>query len=200
LVNTGGPSPVLNAPLKASNCTLYPSTTGFAQYKDLAFATNHLLEDIQNHTAFTAMYDAYKINYITLRIENLNNVAVNNGAGLMTTVYLAWDQDSSVTPATVTDLTGIQGVQVRQFGSQNNNIKLKFRPNVATANQNSGGVNTAAMVQKSPWIDCAHTNINHFATKCWMTDLFLLANPNCTTGYRLNWTYNVSFRSPIIAS
>lgn len=210
LVGTGGIPPLLSIsgatgagplPLQNSNIIVYPSSSGLTNFYDFALAVPFKLEDVNNHAAFVAMYDAYKIRKVTCSLEFLSNVAATNGIGLMPTSYMVWDQDDSVIPVSITQISGKQGVKIRQFGNRSKTVqRFSLKPTISQDVLVVGGASVAATVSKSTWLDCIHPDIQHNALKMFVTDVYLPPNSSVTTAFRFNWTYDISFRSPLEAS
>jgi len=201
VVNSGtGTNP---GPLLQTGVFNKASITGFTGMYDSGLAVTFKLSDCENFSKYVALYDAYKINSVTLELEWLNNVAAVNGSGLCPTAYLVLDQDSSTTPGSINDVAGYQGVIRKCFGSGSSDRRMKFtmRPYVSVGVENTiGGTTAHAIVQKSPWIDCISTDVPHYAMKAWLTDLYVPGNNNSQNGFRLQWTYDITFRSPIQAT
>jgi hypothetical protein len=193
-------------PLLQTNINFTPSLTGFTGATDCGWSTTHKLSDCEYFSKYVDLYDAYKINTITLELEYLNNTATASDGGLMPTAYLAMDQDSAVSPTALIDVQGYQGVLKKSFGSGSKDrvMKFKWRPYIGVGTQsNAGGViGNHAVVTKAPWLDCVQPDVPHYALKCWLTDLFAPggALPGVQNGFRLQWTYDISFRSPTDAA
>jgi len=186
-----------NVPLTPAALTVNPSLTGFAGFCELAFGTSFQLSNIENYSKYVDLYDAYKINSITLKLTYLNNNSIAGGSGLMPTCYLAWDQDSDFTPANIQAIKGIQGVRTLHFGADRTTMVFKFRPTMALVAQ---GSIPGSAVTKSSWIDSVRPDVVHYAIKAWITDFYAPGISTTANGFRLDWTYDVSFRSPTDAT
>jgi len=197
-----GPNPLTNG---SGNIAQYSSATGVATLADVALACSFKLSDCANFSAYTTMYDAYRLNSITCTIEYLNNSASVGSTGFMPTIYSYLDQDDAVPPPSVASIVGKQGVQVRHFG---NNSKVvfsrKFRPTcleVLGNNSQTAGFALNGVRRGPTWINNAGSgpNVNHYGWKAILTDLYTVVSttPQSINGFRINWKYNVSFRSPL---
>lgn len=194
----GGQLPITAAPVKFNTIA---STNGLPNFWDVSMATNFKLADITNVAAYTAMFDAYKIRKVSLSLEYLNNSSAVNSTGLMPSVYSYWDQDDATVPVSALVAQQKQGVRRFQFG---NNSKTCYRtsgkPMIETAVGVAGGGVAIAGIGKSQFLDCLTPTIAHNALKLFMTDLYLPGSAAVTQAIRLNWTYVVTFRSPILAA
>lgn len=195
---TGGQLPITAAPVKFNTIA---STNSLPGFWDLAMATNFKLSDVTNYAAYTAMFDAYKITKVSLSLEYLNNVSGVNTTGLMPSVYAYWDQDDATVPVSALVAQQKQGIRRFQFGNGSKTCyKTSHRPLIETAVGVAGGGVAIAGISKSQWLDCLTPTIAHNALKLFMTDLYLPGTSAVTQAIRLNWTYTVKFRSPILAS
>lgn len=189
----------------ADGFSVNAGSNGFANYYDIGLACTHRLDDLSFVASYIGLYDAYKINKVTCHVQYLNNVTTVNGGGLMPTIYMAWDQDSQGVPTSLKQLSGIQGVKLKHFGSdKNNNFSLSYKPTqaVVLANGPVAGpiLNQASQVKKATWTDCTDTQIAHYGFKAWLTDVYMPGLPGILNAFRVTWTYDISFRSPIRAT
>lgn len=187
------PGPVLQ-----SNLVTAASLTGFVHNTDVGWSSTFKLSDCENFSKYVDLYDAYKINSVTLKLEYLNNVAAAGSSGVMPTAYLAMDQDSAVAPTNIQSVQGYQGCIRKKFGADGRTLSFKFRPYISLGTQRDIGptITAHSVVQKAPWLDCLQSDVPHYAIKCWMTDLYAVGNSTGSTGFRLQWIYDISFRSP----
>lgn len=181
--------------------------TGFNNAVDFGFACGFQLTDIANYNQFTGAYDAYRLNFVTLDIEYLNNSAdVGNIAGQMPTMYSYIDQDDATPPGAIASLINKQGRKIFQFGNKSRTrTTLRFTPVLTNVVADSGSQPFVSAVipasTRPQWINCTDPTVPHVGLKVWMTDL----NDGIIGGtydqaFRLNWRYNVSFRSPLNCS
>ena len=191
----------LNPQHPVTAVTTVSGSLGVADVSNFALACSFALNDTINWQAYTAMYDAYKINSVTITLEYLSNTAAVNGGGLLPTFYMYWDQDDQTVPTGVTQISGKQGVKKWQPTSNRTTKKFKFVP--VTRNVVYGGTTEepqgAVVPNKSQWLNCTNPEIPHFAFKLVGQDMLapFAANTilNCV---RLNYVYDVSFRSPLL--
>ncbi|UAU46997.1 Cap [Chicken proventriculitis-associated circular virus 2] len=189
------------APLANTKRNIYPSSNGLPNMYDIGFATTFSLADIYNAAAWIPLFDAYKLNSVKCSIEYLNNTSNVNTQGLMPSVYLYWDQDDATIPTSAINIQQKQGMKRLQFGNKmRTSISTTGRPKLTTSTNIAGGTTTGAIVQRSQYLDCVNNTVQHYALKMLITDVFLPGTTAVTQAFRFNWTYNVSFRSPILAA
>jgi len=189
-------------PITGGSFQLFPSTNGLAGYYDVSMACPHTLADTNYFANFTAMFDAYKFGKVTVNLEYLNNVSAANGTGLMPTAYMYWDQDDAVVPPSLTSISSKQGVKVRQFGDRaKTSLRMSYVPVTEDViGVNGGGVSSAGVAAKPRWVDSATPSIQHNAIKIFITDVYLPGTSVVTQAFRLNWTYHISFRAPLLTA
>jgi len=201
----GGPAPIRSA----ANWNIVTSATNFVNLYDISLACYFTLEDINYYNNFTSMYDAYKFGKVSLSLEYLQNVAVSGAANgnatmpsVMPTVYYYWDQDDAVPPVSLLSLTAKQGVKQYTFGNgMRSTFKTSFVPLVSPVVGTSQPGTVAGIVpSKREWINCTAPNVIHNALKFFITDVYLPGGIDVATCFRLNWTYDVSFRSPLLCA
>jgi len=201
----GGAAPIRSA----ANWNIVSNATNFVNMYDVGLATYFTLEDLNYYANFTAMYDAYKIGKITLSLEYLQNVAISGAANgnatmpsVMPTVYYYWDQDDASPPVSLLSITAKQGVKQHTFGNGMRSIfKTSFVPVVSNVTGTSQPGTVAGIVpNKREWVNCTAPNVIHNALKFFITDVYLPGGIDVATCFRLNWTYDVSFRSPLLCA
>lgn len=170
-----------------------------SNYIDVGLGCTHSLADIANQATFASMYDAYKINYVVCEIEYLNNVSSTQGQAIMPTIWTYWDQDDAVPPVVTTNVTGKQGSKCFHPTSSKTRFHIKYRPMLRDTVQDSVGT-ANAVVKPATWINCTQVDVPHYAFKGWITDYYTQSPAVGTNAFRINWTYNVSFRAPLLTT
>ena len=186
----------------------YPGACTLPGFVDLAFACTFRLADIQNLTPYIQMYDAYKINSITLELEYLNNSSLVGSTGLMPTVRVYNDQDDAIPPPNLTSLVAKTGTRMKQFGhGSQTKFRFTFKPTILkdVGNNTVGAGTTISSIAKSCWLNCngSGSSVDHYSMKMWISDVYApgpLTTVKYANGFRFNWIYNVSFRSPTEAT
>lgn len=178
------------------------SSTGFADICDWAASCTHAISDINNITNFTAMYDAYRLNSVTVTVEYLSNSSAVSSGSVMPTFYMYWDQDDATIPPNLRSILGKQGVKKWKPTASNLTRRFTFKPQLAVGvESDAAGVTTNVVIPgKSNWIDCSTPRVPHYAFKIYCQDFTAYGSTTSWNVVRLHYTYNVSFRSPLICS
>jgi len=190
-------------PITTGELAIYDGAGGatlFAQ--DVAAATAFQLTDIASYASYTTLYDAYKINKVTMTIEYLNNTSTAGSGFYNPTIWMYYDQDDQLVPGNLSTIVGKQGVRKHVFGSdRKNSVSFSFTPTVQMEVANNNNTPVAALVAAKPmWLNCNNASVAHQALKLWISDLPKnTVDKTPQVAFRINWTYHVSFRSPIKA-
>lgn len=187
-------------PVTSSNLSVIPSgTLGVANYVDFGIGQSFQLTDCANFGALANRFDAYKIDRITMELQYLNNVSYINGGGAMPTFWFAWDQDDATIPQTVGTLTGIQGVRKWQPTANKTTFKYSFKPtNLVNLRTSTVGVaGTTQLIMPKGFINCGSPTATHMGLKMFVTDWYAPGVLPTLNAFRINWTYHVTYRSPI---
>lgn len=144
-------------------------------------AANFTLNSFGGYTAYTALFDQYKIQEIEIWLEpSANNIS--SGFSLYAT---AIDLDDSVTPTTFASVADHQGALVTGGACGHYH---RFVPHIAVASY--AGTFTGFTNNPDQWIDSASPAVQHYGLK---TALLTTA---VAIGYNLTVRAKVSFRAP----
>jgi hypothetical protein len=190
------------SPPGVSNVTsTNPLFVAGGSFLDVGLACTHALSDLSNFSTFASMYDAYKINYVKVEIEFLSNIAAVNGLGVMPTIWLYWDQDDAVVPTLVTNPSGNMGARCFHPTASRTRFSMKYRPMIRdTVLGSISGTQSNAVVRPSTWINCTQTDVPHYAFKAFITDYDAIAPASGHNAFRINFTYNITFRTPLLTT
>lgn len=153
------------------------------------------VNDLNNWTPFKNLYDNYRINYITVSVEYLNNVSTASGGGLMPTLYMFVDRDglaSGAPPTTASDLTDRQGVRKFTFSSSKTRHTMKIKPTLGGSVDEISGAGFIARVQTSGWVDTQGPSAAYYGLLFWLEDFY--ANGAAPNALRWSFTYNISLK------
>jgi len=168
---------------------------------DLFAAVPFQLNDLVHSGTYTSMYDAYKIKRVSVSVEYLTNNT--SQFQLNPTTYMVWDQDDAIIPPTLASITSKQGVSVRQFGNKSRSvITYSMVPTISQVVVYNGGTTGSGGVASKPtWLDSRNPDVQHNAFKLAITDIYLPGGAGAVEqAFRLNWTYHMCFRSPLLSS
>lgn len=177
-----------------------------ASITDWAAACSFRLSDIVNAGAFQSMYDAYKINSVTVTLEYLNNMAAVNGSGILPSFYMYWDQDDAALPTSAGQISAKQGHRKWQPTADHTKKSFTFRPQCRNTVESDGGEaatspSTNAVVPMGPqWLNCQFPRIPHYGFKLYCQDWLAVGQTTSYNILRVHYRYNVSFRSPLITA
>jgi len=186
-------------PLTPANLSLNSSDNGLTGFFNLGIGARFQASDLANFSAFGAIYDAYRIDKVHMEIQFLDNTSAQDTFGLMPTMYIYWDQDDATVPVNIANIISKQGVRRFQFGNKmKTTFKYSFKPTIgyAVTTTNAGGI-TASQVGKSAWLNTTDKNVNFYGLKAMITDLYSPGATQADCAFRINWSYDISFRSPI---
>jgi len=173
--------------------TLFPNTW------DFGFATTFKISDIANIGLYTALYDSYRLLKVDVEVSYLNNFQ-DGGKGTLPTLYLYNDPDDAFIPVNLNDIQGKQGLRSLELGNKaittyNHSVKLFTAP-ILNGPGTAVGFGTKRPGQ---WLDCLSPNIEHYALKGYITDLYIPRSPQVTQAFKWKFKYHVEFRGPIKA-
>jgi len=174
----------------------FSGTMNAVGYADLGLACSHKLSDIQNYASFAGLYDAYKINSVSVNVEYLNNVALQS-ACVNPTVWMYWDQDDATIPGNVAAILGKTGAK---RWNVNDKMKASRSFRYIPLTRNNASSTDVIVPNRSQWINCTAPNVPHYAFKMFVQDFNAPGAEDILNCFRFNWTYNVSFRSPLVAT
>lgn len=167
------------------------------------FAVLNTINDMLNAGAFLAMWDAYRITRVHMKIFCTNNVSdsgLNSQLHLsQPTVVYALDNDDAITPAREDVVMSKKGARTHCF-SDGKPLTISWVPKVAQAVY-GGGV-LSAYGQGSPWIDCTNNNTEYYGQKLWWRNIVLptVVTPSVAygTNLRFEFSYEVEFKDLVL--
>lgn len=204
-----GPVPQLygaNSPIVASTDLVASGfANGLPNTADVGIGCYHSLRDCQQYLAYTALYDAFRIDEISVTLEWLPNVGANStGSFVAPTFWFYPDQDDSSPPTTTGQIMGKQGLRRFVPGSSTRAVTYKFKPKLGHIVQATPiGTGLAPAPVTAGWLNCNNPDAAHFASKIFLQDMTgpdVTVNPNLLNSVRIQYSYRISFRSPIKAN
>lgn len=156
------------------------------------------LSDLANAASYSSVFDAYRINYVTVTLYYLNNTANAGSLSLMPTFYMYQDQDDILLPGSATIISGKQGVKKWQPTTNKTSYSFRMRPCVNTSVEGFSNNTLNAVIPSGPtWLDCVNPSIPHFGFKLYCQDWTAPGNAAALNVVRVSYNYNISFRSPL---
>lgn len=112
-----------------------------------------------------------------------------------------WDQDDAINPPSLTSISRKQGVKRTQLGNKGKtSVRWSCVPTTQQIMGSSAGLAAAGVNPKRQWLNCTIPNVDHFALKFFITDVYLPTSEGVTQAFRFNWTYNIEFRAPLLTA
>jgi hypothetical protein len=166
---------------------------------------SHALRDCQQYLSYTSLFDAYKFDEISCTLTWLPNVAATSTTTMVAPTFWFYpDQDDATPPPTVGTIMGKQGLKCFQPGSSNRSVTYKFKPKMSyIASTPPLGTGMGPVCMPATWIDCVNPDLFHYGSKIFLQDMSgpdATLNPNMQNAVRIQWSYRISFRSPIKAN
>lgn len=141
--------------------TPVPVNNGLPTVFDVPFTMKFQLNQLAGVTDFTALFDQYKINAVKVFVRSYAN---SDGTLSFPMPWIEhWnDHDSSLLP-TVAGSREIMGVKHKYFSSSKNVATMYVKPKPSV--EVGGSSVTGLIPYGASWLDCADSQIPHFAIK-----------------------------------
>lgn len=146
-----------------------------ANLYDIAFSIKFRLDQVINSGDITGLCDKYKIKGAYVRVYYNNSNSSTGSLGGMPFLQYITDHDDAVVPSSANALREKMGVKFKTFSNASSYIGIKCRP-VPNRQLYATGILTAYEVpNKAVWIDCSQPNVEHYAIKGIISQLYLTA-------------------------
>jgi len=189
-------------PIKPGSITNYTTaSSGFTNCVDWGLAFAPQLSDLASVASFTGMYDAYRIDKVTVTVQYLCTSLIpgsTNGSVVMPTFVMYADNDDAVTPPDIYALSRRQGSKRFQPTTSKLAKTFTFKPRILVGTQISPSGLASGIITKPTWLDCANPNVSHFGFKMTCQDFGVPVQG--FHAIRMNYSYHVSFRAPLITN
>jgi hypothetical protein len=176
-----------------SSATYYSCTSGNVTSDPMA-ACFFTLGDMPQYSAFTALFDQYRINSVTVTftptLTGNTDLQSSSSQPYLSdwTLWYTVDLDDASVISPLTALMEYEGVRCLPFTGKPHVIK--FVPHTALAAY--AGAFTSYANVPDPWLDCASSNVQHFGLNWGMA--CPLSTVAGLPSYSLRCSYDVSFR------
>lgn len=152
----------------------------------IPFSMNFRLNQIINHTDVTNLCDAYKIKYVSIKLQYVKNNTNVGSPGPTPSVMWIQDHDDATIPTSVNAVREKMGVRTKRFG-MNQEFKIGIQPRVADAIFGTGPL-AAYSVAKPMWINSTYDNVQHYAIKGVITNVWLASATTTLTQFNFDVT------------
>lgn len=139
-----------------------------------AYGLDFKLSRLPQYTEFTALFDAYKITGVKLRIvprySNSDLITLEGNAFMPKPMYITADQDDITVGASWTEVDAMQNEATKIIPIISNNgspitMYLKVKPQTVLQTNPGTGLSTATAGQFSGWIDTIQPDVLHYGLK-----------------------------------
>jgi len=159
---------------------------------DQGYATVFLLSALPNFAEFTALFDQYRIEKVSMKFV----LDIADGALNSTTKYpriaIAPDFNNQNAPSSEDILLQYPQCQIYQFSATNRELSVDIKPMVA-ATVFRTGITSAYTMQTPGWLDVATSDVPHYGLR------YYISNHNTTafgsTRIRTYLKYHMAFRN-----
>jgi len=181
--------PSLSPVFKVRSTTVATSVLTATAGAITALSFNFTLSDVDNSSAFTSLFDQYKIDAVTLRVIPLQNSITLETNSVITTVplYCVIDYDDSATLSTVAQARGFESCVVVPPGEE---CVRTFSPRIAIGAYS--GAFTSFANSPAMWIDAASPAVQHYGAKIIVPGV--VAAQTVLQSWNIERTYYLSFR------
>lgn len=152
------------------------------------------LDDLDQTTTFSSLFDQYRIDKVLLRMYSRNgatnvfNIAAPNGS--IPLGYVTLDIDDATAPASV---SAVRQYDKCQTFNGNTSVDIEVTPRPTAALYAAGAFSGYTTAGYEPWIDIANADVPHYGVKMAIGGL----TPTTTSSFTwdIEAHYWVSFRS-----
>jgi len=152
------------------------------------------LQDLDQVTSFTALFDQYRIDRVVVQIKTRNPSANFNAASTANatppSTYWVIDRDDSTQPTTLAQLRQYDNVQE---AAVSDNVEIDLQPSVTPALYASGAFSGYGVSRTGIWLDVANVSIPHYGVKFGITEISATATN--TYYWDCVFYYYLSFRN-----
>jgi hypothetical protein len=165
-------------------------TGATAEFGAMAFS----LQDLDQVTSFTALFDQYRIDRVIVQIRTRNNALALNSVTAVNaeppSLLFVIDRDDSTAPTLLAQLREYDNCQIMGCDQS---AEIDLEPSVTPAVFASGSFSGYGSARTGMWLDCANTSIPHYGVKFGVSAL----NSSTTAAWYwdLYFWYFLSFRN-----
>lgn len=152
------------------------AVAGVSNTWNIPFTMKFRLSQIISSTDITNLCDQYRLVSALVKVHNNYN-NVNTANNTLAQPYITYTQDyDDAVNLTVDQLREKMGVITKYFSASKPTIGMGVRP-MARADLDAGAGGVPAFAIRPKWINCSYPNIDHFAIKGVLHNVFLAATP-----------------------
>lgn len=167
------------------------AVSGLTNVYDVPFTIIARLDELDGVSDLTSMFDRYKIKNVNCKLQACFTA---NTTTVTPLPYVDWcrDHDDAALPS-LSNMRQKMGVKTRYISANKPAVSMSFSPRVATAIF-ATGISTAYAPGRRPmFIDAAYTNVEHYAIKGVLRNVYLPATAGISP-FQLDITYTVALK------
>jgi len=166
------------------------ATPGALVFGAMAFS----LQDLDQVTSFTSLFDQYRIDRVIVQVKTHNNFSSFNTSSAANsappTTFWVIDRDDSNALTTLAQARQYDNVQ---DACLTDHVEIDLEPSVTPAIYAAGAFSGYGITRTGVWLDCNNVSIPHYGVKFAITELTALATD--TYFWDIEFYYYVSFRN-----
>jgi hypothetical protein len=156
---------------------------------DYGLGFNHTLSQLPTYGDFTALFDAYRIQHVSMKIVYH---AAPTGVSFPTVLW-CFDPDDNTAPATESVMLERQGTKIQSFSASRPIVQHSYRPTFAAAGLTVGGVQRQIIASRSQWCDMAAVDTSYYGCKVWLAGFNTTATPSASITVYFTYTLGLRF-------
>jgi hypothetical protein len=155
---------------------------------DYGLGFNHTIAQLPTYGDFTALFDAYRIEHITILL--MWRPAASSS---FPTVLWCFDPDDNTAPATESVMLERQGTKIMPFSSARSIIRHTYVPVFAQAGLTVGGVQRQVLAARNAWCDMAAVDTSYYGSKIWLANFNTTATPSAAIAVYFQYTLGLRY-------
>lgn len=163
---------------------------GLSGLYDIPFSLVYRLDQLQNVTEFTNLFDHYKINGVKVDLKCFSNSSTVTGVGNSWIEY--WTDHDDGTPLSAVAAREVMGVKTAYYSSSKQMVRMFVKPKPIADLETSAGSAPAAIGFKG-WLNAADPQIPHFSIKGIIHNAYISGTPG-QNQFQIESTMNLSLK------
>lgn len=143
---------------------------------DFGLGFLHTLGQLPSFAEFTTLFDAYKLDCVTLRFVWRPGSASDG----FPTLLWCFDPDDGIAPSTESEMMERQGTKYTSFSSSRTMVRHRYKPHASVALLTNGGVQRKGFGGGDVWCDMATTDVGYFGSKVWFAGFNTAITPSAS--------------------
>jgi len=168
ITNTGRGLPIITTTTGGWQIGNY-ATSAFGTTTQFGLSASFRLNDVTNPSEFTALFDRYKIVGVKLKYMYQSTTSTNSGvvSNVFPIINVAFDGDDATLPSSEVEVQQ-KGYCKTHLLTPTRPFKTYWTPRVDKTIYSAGAL-PAYTSERSCWIDCNSSLVEHYGLKAWIT-------------------------------